>query len=380
MLVVLTSPSTVAPAPGNLPRPDVVSALINLANQGYAVGIVSNHAAPLWFQQAFGNSNVQFRHWPARQKGEVIQANAEFNKLQSHDVVVLAGSNDDIAMAKNGRAMLVAAGWSNDRHVQDLGVPVADGAEFQAVLGLINNWPGVWWFQGDTSIYSVRALADLSSMNGQTVTQQVVAGKIKATVKGGGPRLTALLTIASRSLLQDGVASVKKLLWGVYPSSASSNNDGEVLSAFSHRLRTISSRVHMARRGEPLFIRHSESPKRHAMNGIDRTDPSSQVETICLNPAYRHNIVGRQIIVLDDCTTYGVSFGVAAALLRKAGAAAVLGLGLGKFGNSLRYYQIDIQSDPFAPIPKGAYKWKQIGPEKESYNQAAKSALQQLIV
>mgnify|MGYP005724923915 CR=1 FL=1 len=60
--------------------------------------------------------------------------------------------------------------------------------------------------------------------------------------------------------------------------------------------------------------------------------------------------MGRNLIVLDDCTTYGVSFGVAAALLRKADAASMTGIALGKFGNQIQYYDILIQNDPFAPV------------------------------
>jgi hypothetical protein len=61
------------------------------------------------------------------------------------------------------------------------------------------------------------------------------------------------------------------------------------------------------------------------------------------------------VIVVDDCTTYGVSFGVAAALLRKAGAASITGVALGKFGDQLRYYEIDVKTDPFKPVVAGGF-------------------------
>ncbi len=59
--------------------------------------------------------------------------------------------------------------------------------------------------------------------------------------------------------------------------------------------------------------------------------------------------------MIDDVTTYGVSFGVAAAFLRKAGAASVTGVGLGKFGNQLRYYEIDVNTDPYKPVVAGGF-------------------------
>lgn len=379
MLVVVSSPAAVAP--NNVPRPDVVATLIAVANLNYPVCIISNHAQPFWFQQVFGGSNVQFLQWPGRQSGEVLRQNAAHFQSQPHDVVVLAATLDDIQMGKNGGAVIVAAGWSQDKAVQGLGVCVDSGQEFYDVLALTASWQGAWWYWADAPIYSVRALADLSSIYGQNVTQQMFADKVKNTAKHGGSRLKALLTVTARSLLTEGVSSVNDLLWGVYPSSKSANNDTEVLSDFFHRLRTISSRVQFAKKGEPLFIRHTHSPKRSAGAGGNRTDPTSQIETICLNPFYKKGrLVGRHVIVLDDCTTYGVSFGVAAAFLRTAGAKSVTGVALGKFGNCLNYYQIELKSDPFAPIKKGGYQLHPTFPFNGFKNVAAKQALQQLIV
>jgi hypothetical protein len=187
------------------------------------------------------------------------------------------------------------------------------------------------------------------------LTQRQFADKVTTTVKNGGGRLNALLAIASRSLLVDGLANQGQLLWGIYPSSKSANDDTDTLSDFTHRLRTTVSRVRIARRGCPLFIRHTAAAKRSAGAGGDRTNPAGQIETLHLNPEYRRNVAGRHVVVIDDCATYGVSFGVAAAFLRKAGAQSVLGVALGKFGNQLSHYEITISTDPFAPVVAGGY-------------------------
>jgi hypothetical protein len=98
--------------------------------------------------------------------------------------------------------------------------------------------------------------------------------------------------------------------------------------------------------------------------------------TIYLSPAYKAGLKGKHIIVLDDCTTYGVSFGVATAFLRKAGAASVTGIALGKFGNRLDYLNIEISSDPFAPIPAGKVKLK----SSTSFPRTTDSASQRSLV
>lgn len=354
MLIVMTSPDAVLRQ--GVPDPQLVNVLIEAKRAGNPVGLISNHAEPAWFQGSFGGSGVQFLQSQGRQSGEVVSQNADKFKLNPFDVIVLATKDDDIRMGKNGRALLVAAGWSGARQVESLGIRVADATEFQQVLQLAAGWSGQWWFSGDAPHYRVRALSDLSKY-GKSITQQEFARRLTSTVKDGGSRLNALLAVTARSLLMDGTDSVSDLVWGVYPSSSSTNDDTDTLCDFTHRLRTTVSRVRFSKRGEPLFVRHTPSPKRSAGRGGNRTDPSGQVLTIHLNPYYKasNRLIGKHVIVVDDCTTYGVSFGVAAAFLRKAGAASVTGIALGKFGNQLRQYDIDILTDPFAPVVAGGY-------------------------
>lgn len=221
----------------------------------------------------------------------------------------------------------------------------------------------------------LRALMDLSEY-GKDADQQIFAGKLKSTVKRGGSRLTALLIVTARSLLIDGARDAEMLFWAVYPSSNSDNDDSEVLSEFTHRLRTTASQVQFARKGQPLFIRHTPSEKRSAKRGGDRTDPTGQITTLHLNPNYKRQIKGRNVIIVDDCTTHGVSFGVATAFLLKAGAASVNGVALGKFGNTLNYFEITISSDPFKPVSKEQFTVTAM----RSFNGTKDSTAQKILV
>jgi len=357
MQMLLTSPDTLLVA--GAPNPAIVKVLSDFAALGNPVALLSNHAEPSWFKHAFANTNVQFLRSPGRQDGGVVAHNAKRFNLKNHDVLVLAGKLDDIQMAKNGHAVVIGAGWSGNKVVADLGIRAATPADLGQVIALTAGWSGQWWYQGNTQRYSVYALADLSQIN-KAIDQQVFAGKIKNTVKGGGVHLNALLAVTARSLLMLGAGDVKDFVWGVYPSSNSSNLDAETLSDFTHRLRTTVSRVRYAKRGEPLFIRHAPSVKRSASGFVgDRHDPTGQMTTVHLNPFYGKNgsLRGKHLVVVDDCTTYGVSFGVAAAFLSKAGAASVTGIALGKFGNRLSAYKIDLNSDPFAPAGPKDFTW-----------------------
>lgn len=355
MLIVLTSPDALLKS--GVPNIAVVTLLKNLAQRGVPVSVVSNHHAPPWFAVTFADSPVEFVRRMGRQDGKIVFENAARFSLAPHDVLILATKDEDVQMGKNGGAVVVAAGWSGAREVQALGIRVNDVHELSEVIELTGAWSGQWWFAGSRPTYSVRALADLSGY-GKANAQIVFAEKLTATVKNGGNKLNALLTVTARSLLKDAAIPSKELVWCVYPSSNSENNDTEVLSDLTHRLRTTVSRVRLASKENPLFIRHSPSAKRSKGQGGNRLDPTQQICTVHLNPFYKSNnrLREKHVIVIDDCTTYGVSFGVAAAFLRKAGAASVTGVALGKFGNQLRYYEIQIDSDPFKPVGPEGFK------------------------
>lgn len=380
MLIILASPDALI-RQGKLDQ-DLIDVLKQARAAGNPTALVSNHLRPQWFDTAFNGSGVQFIQERGRQGGAIVARNAEKFSLNPFDALVLATKDVDVQMGKNGGALLVACGWSSDRQVAALGVQIASAADVKEVIELTAGWSGKWWYSGDAARYSVRALSDLSTKKyGLTGTQQAFALGLTSTVKNGGAKLNALLAVTARSLLMEGFGKKIGLVWGVYPSSKSCNNDSEVLSDFSHRLRTTVSRVRFAKKGEPLFVRHKLSSKRSAGGSGDRTDPLEQVLTIHLNPYYKESsrLVGKHVVVIDDCTTYGVSFGVAAAFLRAAGAASVTGVALGKFGSQLRYYEIDIASDPFKPVTLANFKVAASTVMAGATNSAAQSSLQDLI-
>lgn len=354
MLILLTSPDAIL-SKNSTPDPQLV-ALLKKLRATNPVALISNHAEPAWFNSAFAGSGVQFLREIGRQNGQIVSRNAEKLALQPFDVVVLATKNIDVQMGKNGGAVLIAAGWSSDTIVRKLGIEVANVGQLEEAIGLISRWDGNWWFKGDGANYRIRALADLSTFH-KSPSQATFAEMLTRTVKQGGARLTALLAVVSKSLLMDGVGTTCNLVWGTYPSSGSRNDDSDVLVDFTHRLRTTVSSYRYAARGEPLFVRHTASQRRSGGGAFDRLDPTDQITTLHLNPFYQtsNRLQAKNVIVVDDCTTYGASFGVASAFLRKAGAASVTGIAVGKFGNKLQHFDIDILTDPFKPVRKGGF-------------------------
>jgi len=347
MLVLIASPSSLLDISLRVNQP-VADAMIEIAKNNPVV-IVSNKPEPHWFDTTFKGSNVQFKQVPGRQSGQYLKDISKSNNVPTSNFLCLTASDEDYMMGKNGQSILIAAGWSNNAKAKGLGIQVADASELKEVFELTNNWPGSWWFSGSGPSYGVRALADLSSY-GLGNTQVLFSQKVTAAVKQGGGPLNALLAITSRSLLQEWGGEKKGIFFSVFPSSNPANYNNEVLTDFTHRLRTTVSRVHFESRDEPLFVRHSASPKRSHGQGGDRTDPTSQITTLHLNPRYATNIKGKDVFLVDDCTTYGLSFGVAAAFLKAAGASSMTGIALGKFGSRLEHYEINITGNPYKPL------------------------------
>lgn len=349
-MMILTSPDVVAP--NGAPSAELVSVLMKLRADGHAVAVLSNNQEPAWFGTAFGGSSVQFLSVRGRQDGKIVSENAKRLGLPAHDAVVLAGKMEDVEMGKNGQAVLVAAGWTKDPRVADLGIRVATPAQFEAAMRLVSGWGGDWWYQHTGEQYAVRVLCDLSSKGAASAAQVAFSERMTTIVKKQGTELWGLLTCLARSMLVEGFGTPgRKTMWGVFPSSSSRNDDSDSMCDFTHRLRTTVTRVHMAKRGKPLFIRHRPTTKRSSAGARhDRQDPAEELQSLHLNPAYENSIRGRDVVVLDDCSTYGLSFGVASALLRAAGASTVMCVAIGKFGNQCRTYDIAVRGSPFRPL------------------------------
>ena len=336
MALVLTSPSCVAP--NGTPRNALVKRLRLLGKEG-SVALLSRSPKPDWFDSAFGDDVLFFRV-PYRGNGEFIKQNAERLQRSPHEMLVLAGNDHDIALAKNGGAVLIGAGWSDDPAVARTGLRVKKARDFDEIARLLDEWPGSWFWQAEVSQMRVRALADLSTYY-KPAEQEKFGEDVTDLVKEGGPRLTALTALLCRSYLSED-STEKNLAYALYPSSSSNNDDTDTLSQTLHAFRTVTSQVRFAKRDEPILVRHRPAPKRSS-GGTDRGDPTDELNSLHVNTEYRGKLRGRVVVLLDDCTTHGLSFSVARTLLLAAGAEEVLAIALGKLGNRFVFTDIKLK-------------------------------------
>jgi hypothetical protein len=100
MLIIATSPDALKV--DGKPDPEIVKALIAAQAAGNHVGLISNHAKPPWFDDAFAGAHVQFLSTRGRQDGRIISKNSAHFSLQPYDALVLAAKPEDVQMGKKG--------------------------------------------------------------------------------------------------------------------------------------------------------------------------------------------------------------------------------------------------------------------------------------
>lgn len=354
MVIITASPSLFDTNSQELSN-KIAETLRQLNPDNHLVVFFSNHEEPDWFGEAFPQSNIIFKKRIRRQDGDCIKRIAKKHGIGTYDILTLVCTRDDLQMAKNGHTMMVSVNWATDDYIRKLAMPLRSPKNIADISNIISQWKGHWWYSNKTKDYTVHSLSDLSSIN-KGADQEDFYNRMVPVIKCGGTKLNAFLALVIRSFIKDKYNELDNLMFCTFPSSSSRNDDTETLSPFTHKLRISVSNVKICKVGEPLFLRHSQSIQRHKGKS-NREDPINQITTLHLNPKYKRNIKGRNVVVIDDCCTHGLSFGVAAAFLKKAGATSVIGLSLGKLGDCIKYFDIDIKTDPFKPVAVGDYSF-----------------------
>ncbi len=359
---ILTSRESLWDGSRDEPHPGVREAVAAITAERHDVVVVSRRPEPTRFHERLPGVTFHSGQTERQRKGYVdklIEANrASRPYLARPNFLVLGCKNADLQMAKNNDVVLVRAGWvPAEDQIAKYGVALKRPMFLPRAVGLLET-KHPWYFQHRSDRFTVLALTNASTIN-QPDEIARVAGELRGYLKTGtdlkpGVLLHLLSSVALTEEFKD------TGLFGFYPGSNPRNDDGEVIAGFTHIVREEASRVRFAKKGVPLFIRHASVAKRHTLPSGDRTDVRGQLMSVHLNPEYRKKLrEGPKVVVLDDYTTYGASFGVAAALLRRAGASAIIAVAMGKFGGCARLFDIEVTGDPFRPLTPNDFK---VGP------------------
>jgi hypothetical protein len=329
--------------------PDVASSLEKLSQQKDAIFFVSSHKEPPWLKANFPFVRFQPCDYKTKQSGEIVQRLLDANKgkLKHSDVVVLGGTNADFFMAVQSQTLLVRCEWTplEDR-IRHYGIPLREAKAIPQLVEVLRD-KEPWYFKYTSKFLDVFSLTNSGTIGETDAGILQLIDRLKGCLKEGAVRNRDEFTAHLLSSLYVTDAFREVDWWGWYPSSQIITGP-EVMESFCTLARTT---FHRNSKG-PLFTRHKSTIRRsHHRKEIDNDDPTSEITTLHLNPAYEGHLEGKTIAVLDDYLTYGLSFGVASALFKKAGVSKVLGVAMGKFGNRGLVYDIQINTDKiYQPI------------------------------
>ena len=349
--LILISPSGVWDSKKNNFYDGIIDALKQASSDGSAVFLISNHPKPDWLTDELAFITFQKCGFTEpRAKGKIIKDLIELNKangLHSSDVIILGANNDDLYMATNSQTLLIRCKWVNDLgdRIVKYGVPLNYTKSIPQTVRYLND-EAPWHFRYESPFQDVFAVTKAGTKTESEADFLGLIENLRRCLKDGDKTHHKPFLLHFLSSLYATEAFREVDVWGYYPSSNSANDGSEVMAQFCEHARTIFKK----RSDGPLLIRHKAVGKRHLGSG-DRLDTSDQLDSIHLNPAYERKIKGKTVAILDDYLTYGVSFGVSAALLKKAGAKKVLCVAMGKYGDCAHLFDIEItDKSVYAPL------------------------------
>jgi hypothetical protein len=349
--LILLSADVIWDSVAGSPRSGIAEGLKEVKDSGVFVALISSHPEPQWLHNHF--DFVQF--WKCayndRQSGKIIDKLLDNNRdkgLKKSEILIFGSKDADLYMAVNSQTLLVRCSWVPllEPKIQKYGIGLESARLVGKLVQLLRSTQP-WYFRSGSGSMGIYSLTNAGTIGVTDPPSLSLINRLRDCLKSGEQQSKSAFNIHLLSSLNvtDEFRRVK--WWTCYPSSESLNDGKETMDDFVDLARETFKK----RTNGPIFIRHTPAAKRHKQRGTDRTDPSSQIKTIHLNPAYRGKLAGETVAVLDDYLTYGVSFGVASALLRKVGVARILAVSMGKFGGQARFYQIDIlQDDVYKPI------------------------------
>ncbi len=319
---------------------------------------VSDAPKPQWFDEKCGKP-LLFCNAPAlgsgsRKSGKFVDKLLTLNagRLQKSQIVMLGFTENDIPMYANSKSVLIRCDWRTDicARIRDLnyGIPCALPSELGRILVLLDE-QNPWYYTAADPAYDTYVLTNGATRAGHDEELKVLASRLQDCLKRGNPTYRQEFMIHLLSSLYATTAFQSASTWTYYPSSHSDNTGKEIIAEFVEIARTT---FKARKKPDPLIIRHKPTAARHTSAQNGRMDPREQVESIHLHPSYKGTLAGKTVVIFDDYTTYGLSFSVAAAFLKKAGAAKVLAVAAGKFPRTPYIHEIEIGSDPFAPVSK----------------------------
>lgn len=322
-------------APNGTVAPGITELLEYLRAKGIRYAVVSNRARR-WGEQRLSAAGIGPDRFYGRENFSAKKGSPEFFTkpcaelgVAPHEAVYVGHSKWDMITAAQARALFFNAEWAGSE--TDYGIRVAAPAAVRQFIELHLLKQHLWFASLDVRDarergVTVRAMIDGNGGGSAMLKADLIAMlKNKLPVRGGRFNefvANHLVTSVYLSELHHAVD-----YWTVYPGHKAGSGN-EVLGPFLE----VAARHFRDRFLEQLLVRHTTAEKSaFKRRNLAHVPFSNQTRTMHLNPAYRDQIAGRRLLVVDDFITDGHSMEWARNALLEAGAASVVCVGIGKY-------------------------------------------------
>lgn len=300
--------------------------------------------------------------------------------------VYIGDSDQDFFTAVNSKTLLLVPTWINEQHegkALTYGIQMDTEDQLIQMLQIFSTINTLFYELKVDDLATVYALTDANKVKSSPNELEVI-NKFRATLKyQDSTNLDALKLILSAGLSgKDEFENTD--IWAIMPSSGTEYNS---------EMMNIKEKIKYQFKGrydttdQPLIIRYKPVGKSHLTPRRERLHKGAakHLESIHLNPYYRHKLKDKVVTVLDDYVTNGISFESIRNLLKEAEVKQVNFIAIGRFHNSDNggggiYQKEDyvISGDIYQPC----YEFKlcdvaDIG-GNGVYNNAAKEAMEEI--
>lgn len=290
--------------------------------------------------------------------GTLARAIVEYGKAQGiaehHDVFVLGVKDPDMYMVNNGgNLFLFGAGYAVKNEAESgklrrySSIMINSPEALKEVLDMLQVIQSPWFFKYNLSDITIQ----ISLIKAHTMYQPddiiQVNDAFNAYLKEGEQVNKDILT--SYFLLccynKNVIEFFKEAdYFGTYPTS-----DGRVNSDLSHLKNKL--RHTFGKRESPeLLVRHTPTRKQHKTSKEERLKAwaDNQLETIKVDDWYKGKLKGKNIVIIDDYSTNGVTAATAKALLEREEINSLLFVSIGKFNETTNLYEYEVKGDVYS--------------------------------
>lgn len=271
--------------------------------------------------------------------------------------IVIGKKNKDFELAVNNKLLFLVPQWMSDIEEKAVkyGIPVNDSLQMLKFINAINNqntWYSSFELPDGTLVYS---LSDARYFKYAKSRKEKEVSKIFEDIlkKGSVYNYDVYLYHFLSSISNYNTIFNDINVWGIFPSSSGKLHNNEMFN-FKEIVRYMM-------KGQPLrsseyklypniLCRHTPNIKTHKLKPFERISHGCKLHfpSICLNPAYKKNLKGKNVCIFDDYLTHGNSFETARNLLRNAGVNKIVFVTLGTFNKDYNYQNYNFSGDIYS--------------------------------